>query len=57
MLVTSKVRDLILKGEPAEKIEQQAVEEGMITLHQSALAKLRDGFTSIEEVIRETKVT
>lgn len=56
MLITSKIRDLILKGEPSDKIELQAVEEGMITLHKSALGKLRDGFTTVEEVVRETKV-
>jgi type II secretory ATPase GspE/PulE/Tfp pilus assembly ATPase PilB-like protein len=28
----------------------------MKTLHESALCKLRDGLTTVEEVIRETKV-
>ena len=56
MLVTAKIRDLILKGAMAEEIEKAAVEEGMITLHKSALHKLENGLTSVEEVIRETKV-
>jgi len=30
------------------------VDEGMITLRQSGLRKVRDGLTSIEEVVRET---
>ena len=40
----------------AEKIEKQAVEEGMITLHSSALLKLESGSTTVQEVIRETMV-
>ncbi len=56
MLVTARIRELILKKAPAEEIEKVAVEEGMLTLRESALEKLRQGLTSVEEVIRETKV-
>ncbi len=56
MLVTARIRDLILKKAPAEDIEKVAVEEGMLTLRESALEKLRQGLTSVEEVIRETRV-
>jgi type IV pilus assembly protein PilB len=56
MLVTSRIRELILKRAPAEEIEKAAVEEGMITLRGSALEKLRQGLTTVEEVIRETRV-
>ncbi|MGQ9464179.1 MAG: type IV-A pilus assembly ATPase PilB [bacterium] len=56
MLVTARIRDLILKKAPAEDIEKVAIEEGMLTLRGSALEKLRQGLTSVEEVIRETKV-
>jgi type IV pilus assembly protein PilB len=56
MMVTSRVRDMILKGAMSEDIEKVAVEEGMVTLRQSALNKLENGLTSVEEVIRETKV-
>lgn len=56
MLVTSRIRDLILKRAPAEEIEKAAIEEGMLTLRWSALEKLRQGLTSVEEVIRETRV-
>jgi len=37
-------------------IEKQAVENGMVPLHEAALRKLRDGLVSIEEVIKETKI-
>ena len=56
MLISPKIRELILKGAMAEEIEEVAVKEGMITLRKSALEKLEKGLTSVEEVIRETKV-
>lgn len=56
LVITSKIRDMILKHATTEELEKTAVEEGMITLNKSALVKLRKGMTSVEEVIRETKV-
>jgi type IV pilus assembly protein PilB len=56
MLITGTIRELILGGAPAEEIEAQAVKEGMVTLRESGLAKLSTGLTSVEEVIKETKV-
>ena len=56
LLVTARIRDMILKRATNEELEAAAVEEGMLSLHDSAIHKLEDGLTSIEEVIRETKV-
>lgn len=56
MMITVKIRDLILKGATSEELEKTAIEQGMETLHDSAIHKLEHGLTSIEEVIRETKV-
>ncbi|MCX7995799.1 MAG: type IV-A pilus assembly ATPase PilB [candidate division WOR-3 bacterium] len=56
MLVTPRIRELILKKATAEEIEKVAVEEGMLTLRGSALEKLRQGLTTVEEVIRETRM-
>lgn len=56
MIVTGRIRDLILQRAPTNDIEKVAVEEGMTTLRQAALAKLRQGLTTAEEVIRETRV-
>jgi len=33
---------------------RKAIEEGMISLRQSGLRKVKDGVTTIEEVVRET---
>jgi len=56
MLVTPKIRELILQKALTDKIERTAIKEGMLTLRDSALGKLEKGLTTIEEVIRETKV-
>jgi type IV pilus assembly protein PilB len=56
MIVNASIRELILAGATSNEIEKQAVENGMLTLHEAALNKLREGLVTIEEVIRETKV-
>ena len=37
-----------------EDLRRKAVEEGMITLRMSGLRKVKDGVTTVEEVVRET---
>jgi len=54
MEISDEIRELILSGASAIELRHKAVEEGMITLRQSGLRKIRDGHTSIEEVVRET---
>ncbi len=54
MQVSPAVRDMILSGESVANIRQRSIDEGMLTLRQSGLAKIRNGVTTIEEVIRET---
>jgi type IV pilus assembly protein PilB len=54
MAVTDDVRELILSGASAVELRRKALEEGMIGLRQSGLQKIRDGVTTIEEVVRET---
>lgn len=56
MIITSEIRDLILQEATSSLIEKKAIEEGMITLHESAKLKLEHGLTTIEEVIHETMV-
>jgi type II secretory ATPase GspE/PulE/Tfp pilus assembly ATPase PilB-like protein len=56
MLINARMRDLILKHVTAEELQVAAIEDGMVSLRDSALRKLEQGLTSIEEVIRETKV-
>ncbi len=54
MEVTDEVRELVLVGASALELRRKAIEEGMITLRQSGLRKVKGGLTSIEEVARET---
>lgn len=56
LLVTAPIREAILNRATNTEIEKKAVEEGMLTLRDSALRKLSEGITTLEEVIRETKV-
>ncbi|MDP1568867.1 MAG: type IV-A pilus assembly ATPase PilB [Vicinamibacterales bacterium] len=54
MEITDELRELILVGASALELRRKAVEEGMITLRGSGLRKIKDGVTTIEEVVRET---
>ena len=54
MEITDEVRELILIGASALELRKRAVEDGMVTLRQSGLHKIRNGVTTIEEVVRET---
>ena len=54
MEITDSIREIILKkGQPRE-IKAVAMENGMISLRQSGLTKIKDGVTTVEEVLRET---
>jgi type IV pilus assembly protein PilB len=54
MEVTEDLRELILVGASALELRRKAVDEGMITLRGSGLRKVKDGVTTIDEVVRET---
>jgi type IV pilus assembly protein PilB len=54
MEVTDELRELIIIGASAIELRKKAIELGMITLRESGLYKLREGITTIEEVVKET---
>jgi type IV pilus assembly protein PilB len=54
MEVTEELRELVLVGASALELRRKAVEEGMITLRNSGLRKVKEGVTTIEEIVRET---
>ena len=54
MEVTDELRELIIIGASAIELRRKAIEVGMITLRESGLCKLRDGITTVEEVVKET---
>ena len=54
MPVSEELRELVLNGASATDIKKTAISIGMMTLRQSGLLKLKQGLTTIEEVIRVT---
>ena len=54
MQIDDDLREMILSGGSAIDIKKRAIENGMITLRRSGLVKIKDGITTIEEVVRET---
>ena len=54
MEIGDELRELILVGASGLELRRKAIDEGMITLRASGLRKVKDGLTSIEEVVRET---
>jgi len=54
MDVDEELREMIMIGASTSELRQKAKEKGMLTLRQSGLEKIKQGMTSIEEVLRET---
>jgi len=54
MEITDELRELIIIGASAIELRRKAIELGMVTLRESGLYKLREGITTIEEVVKET---
>ena len=52
MIMSEGIRDLTITGAPEADVARLAREEGMLTLRENGLAKVREGATSIEEVAR-----
>ncbi len=54
MLMTPKLRKLVMQNVGAVEIRDGAVEEGMLTLRMDAWLKVMKGITTTEQMIRET---
>ena len=54
MMMSERLRDIILNGGSTDDIRRQAIEEGMLSLRESALRKALIGITTVEEVVRVT---
>jgi type II secretory ATPase GspE/PulE/Tfp pilus assembly ATPase PilB-like protein len=53
--VTGGIRRLVQQREPAERIKELAIKEGMRTLRESAMRAVRSGRTAVAEVLRVTQ--
>jgi type IV pilus assembly protein PilB len=54
MPISDGLREMILNRAPTSELRAQARAEGMITLRESGLAKIWQGMTTVDEVLRET---
>ncbi len=54
MPVGQDIKEMVLEGASADEIKRTAVGSGMKTLRMSGLNKVKEGVTSIEEVLRVT---
>ena len=54
MVANDEVKEFILNGASTLELKREAIRQGMKTLRMSALTKFREGFTSLEEVVRVT---
>ena len=52
MTISPGIKDLIMSGATAEKIEEQAKKEGMLTMIEDGIFKAVSGVTTIEEILR-----
>jgi len=50
--ITNKIKRMVSKGAPAEDIQDVALSEGMSTLRMSAARLVKEGVTSIDELMR-----
>jgi type IV pilus assembly protein PilB len=56
MLINDDLRDMIGRGASTDQLREYAKTRGMRTLREDGLRKLFDGWTTLEEVVRETVV-
>ncbi len=54
MEVDEEIKELVLVGASAVELKKKAIERGMFTLRRSGLIKVAQGWTTLEEVARET---
>jgi len=56
LAMTDSIRELILERRPTSELRRVARKEGMVTLRESALEKVRQGITTLKEINKVTFV-
>jgi type IV pilus assembly protein PilB len=54
MPLKAEIKEMVLEGASADEIKRTTIKLGMKTLRMSGLAKIKNGITSVEEVMRAT---
>jgi len=57
MEVTDEVAKAINANVPEDQLRKTAIQEGMNTLRDAGLTKIREGLTSVEEILKRTTIT
>ena len=52
MVLSDRLKEMVVNLASEAEIAKVAIEEGMLTLRQSGLEKVRSGLTSVQEVSR-----
>jgi general secretion pathway protein E len=52
LVMSDKTRSLIAKGASAADVKEAAIAEGMITLLKDGMLKVKQGMTTVSEVLR-----
>lgn len=55
MIMDEKIRNLTIAKASADEIRKQALSSGMVTLQADGLEKVKQGLTTVEEVLRVTR--
>jgi general secretion pathway protein E len=55
MIITDEIRAQILSGADSNMIKKKSIEQGMISIRHSAVSKVLQGLTSLEELYRATQ--
>ena len=56
MVMSERLRTMILDGAATQELREAAVQEGMRSLRDSGQLAVLDGRTTVEEVLRETLI-
>ena len=54
MKMSRTLRRMVLQGVSADDLKTQAIEDGMLTLRDDGLLKVKQGITTLDEVLKET---
>ena len=54
MRMSTTIKEIVLKGGTPQDLKRAAISEGMVSLRQSALTKLRNGLSTVQEVLNSS---
>ena len=52
LVVSGEIKRMLIGGASGKEIKDQAVEEGMTTLQHAGMQKVKEGLTTLHEVLR-----